>query len=39
MAEPAAQRMSLAVFLEWDDGTVTRYELIDGRPMARRRAS
>ena len=32
MAEPAAQRMSLAEFLEWDDGTDTRYELIDGRP-------
>jgi Uma2 family endonuclease len=31
MAEPAAQRMSLAEFLEWDDGTDTRYELIDGR--------
>ena len=34
MAEPAAQRMSLAAFLEWDDGTDTRYELIDGRPVA-----
>ena len=34
MAEPAAQRMSLAAFLEWDDGTDTRYELIDGRPLA-----
>ena len=34
MAEPAAQRMSLAEFLEWDDGTDTRYELIDGRPRA-----
>jgi Uma2 family endonuclease len=34
MAEPAAQRMSLAAFLEWDDGTDTRYELIDGRPRA-----
>ena len=26
--------MSLAAFLEWDDGTDTRYELIDGRPCA-----
>jgi Uma2 family endonuclease len=34
MAEPTAQRMSLAAFLEWDDGTDTRYELIDGRPRA-----
>jgi Uma2 family endonuclease len=34
MAEPAEQRMSLAAFLEWDDGTDTRYELIDGRPVA-----
>ena len=34
MAEPAAQPMSLAAFLERDDGTETRYELIDGRPVA-----
>lgn len=34
MAEAAAQRMSLAEFLEWDDGTDSRYELIDGRPCA-----
>jgi Uma2 family endonuclease len=34
MAEPAEQRMSLAEFLERDDGTDTRYELIDGRPVA-----
>jgi Uma2 family endonuclease len=26
--------MSLAAFLGWDDGTDTRYELIDGRPVA-----
>jgi Uma2 family endonuclease len=32
MAEPAEQRMSLAAFLEWDDGTDTRCELIDRRP-------
>jgi Uma2 family endonuclease len=34
MAEPAEQRMNLAAFLEWDDGTETRYELVDGRPRA-----
>jgi Uma2 family endonuclease len=34
MAEPAEQRMSLAAFLEWDDGTETRYERIDGRVRA-----
>lgn len=34
MAEPAEKRMSLAEFLDWDDGTDTRYELIDGRPLA-----
>jgi Uma2 family endonuclease len=34
MAEPAERRMSLAEFLEWDDGTDTRYELIDGRLRA-----
>jgi hypothetical protein len=31
MAEPAEQRMSLAAFLEWDDGIDTRCELIDRR--------
>ena len=34
MAEPAEKRMSLAAFLDWDDGTETRCELIDGRPCA-----
>lgn len=34
MAEPAPERMSLAAFLEWEDGTDTRYELIDGRVVA-----
>jgi len=34
MAEPAEQRMSLAAFLEWDDGTDARYELVDGRVVA-----
>lgn len=26
--------MTVAEFIEWDDGTSTRYELIDGRPVA-----
>jgi Uma2 family endonuclease len=34
MADAAEKRMTLAEFLEWDDGTDTRYELIDGRPVA-----
>jgi Uma2 family endonuclease len=34
MAELAEKRMSLAAFLEWDDGTDTRYELLDGRIVA-----
>jgi Uma2 family endonuclease len=34
MAEPAIRRMSLDEFLRWDDGTETRYELINGRPKA-----
>jgi Uma2 family endonuclease len=34
MAEAAEKRMSLAEFLEWDDGPDTRYELIAGRPVA-----
>lgn len=28
------ERMTVAEFLEWDDGTGVRYELIDGRPVA-----
>jgi Uma2 family endonuclease len=28
------ERMSVAAFLDWDDGTDTRYELIDGRVVA-----
>ena len=32
--QPADLRMSLAAFLDWDDGTDTRYELIDGRVAA-----
>jgi Uma2 family endonuclease len=34
MASPAPRRMSLAEFLEWDDGTDARYELIDGEVVA-----
>jgi Uma2 family endonuclease len=34
MAEPATRRMTLEEFLHWDDGTDTRYELIDGFPVA-----
>ena len=34
MATPAPRRMSLAEFLEWDDGTDTLYELIDGQVLA-----
>jgi Uma2 family endonuclease len=35
MATPAEQlRMTLAEFLEWDDGTDTRYELVEGRIVA-----
>jgi Uma2 family endonuclease len=34
MAERARKLMSAAEFLEWDDGTDTRYELIDGVPVA-----
>ena len=32
--QPADVRMSLAEFLEWDDGTDMRYELISGRVVA-----
>jgi Uma2 family endonuclease len=33
MASPAPKRMTLAEFLEWDDGTDRRYELLDGMPV------
>ena len=39
MATPAPKRMSLAEFLEWDDGTDTLYELIDGQVVAMPRTS
>ncbi len=36
MNEPApVRRMTVTEFLEWDDGTDTVYELIDGLPVAR----
>jgi Uma2 family endonuclease len=34
MAEPATRPMTLDEFLDWDDGTDTRYELIAGFPVA-----
>src|SRR5436305_9810906 len=34
MAEPAIRHMTLDKFLRWDDGTDTRYELVDGFPVA-----
>jgi Uma2 family endonuclease len=34
MASPAPKRMTVAEFLEWDDGTDTRYELVAGRIVA-----
>ena len=34
MSEPAIRHMTLEEFLHWDDGTDTRYELIDGLPVA-----
>jgi Uma2 family endonuclease len=34
MAEPAIRHMTLDEFLCWEDGTDTRYELIDGFPQA-----
>lgn len=34
MVDTAPRRMTVEEFLEWDDGTDTRYELIDGQPVA-----
>jgi Uma2 family endonuclease len=34
MSERAERRMTVSEFLEWDDGTDTRYELIGGQPIA-----
>ncbi len=34
MTDAATKPMTVAEFLTWDDGTDTRHELIDGRPVA-----
>jgi len=34
MADAARKLMTVAEFLEWDDGTDTRYELVHGQPLA-----
>jgi Uma2 family endonuclease len=34
MADAAEKLMTVAEFLDWNDGTDTRYELIGGRPVA-----
>ena len=34
MAEPAVKRMTVDEFLHWEDGTDTRYELVDGFVVA-----
>jgi Uma2 family endonuclease len=34
MAEPAIKKMTVAEFLHWEDGTDTRYELLDGTVFA-----
>jgi Uma2 family endonuclease len=34
MSELAVKRMTLAEFLRWEDGTDTRWELVDGVPVA-----
>jgi Uma2 family endonuclease len=34
MTDAAEKRMTVAEFLIWNDSTDTRYELIDGRPVA-----
>jgi Uma2 family endonuclease len=34
MSELAIRRMTLDEFLRWEDGTDTRYELLDGFPIA-----
>jgi Uma2 family endonuclease len=34
MATAAPKRMTVAEFLEWDDGTDTHYELVDGHVVA-----
>ena len=34
MSERALRRMNVEQFLRWEDGTDTRYELVDGFPLA-----
>ena len=34
MSEAAFKRMTVSEFLRWEDGTDTRYELLEGFPMA-----
>ncbi len=34
MTDAATKRMTVAEFLEWDDGSDQRYELIAGHPVA-----
>jgi Uma2 family endonuclease len=34
MSEAAVKRMTVAEFLRWEDGTDTRYELLDGMVVA-----
>lgn len=34
MRELAVKRMTVDEFLDWEDGTDTRYELVDGQPVA-----
>ena len=34
MADAAEKRWTVEEFLEWDDGTDRRYELVDGRIVA-----
>ena len=34
MSEAAFKRMTVAEFLSWEDGTDTRYELLNGSPVA-----
>ena len=34
MSEAAFKRMTVAEFLQWEDGTDIRYELLGGSPVA-----
>src|SRR6516225_8572910 len=34
MAEHAINKMTVAEFVRWEDGSDTRYELLDGTPVA-----